>query len=264
MLNIKYVALILVFSILCYEPTIAVQIGDLNSQNPNLIQDSNPNGTNIFSKNVVDQKLVSDLKKSKHYLKNNSSTNQTIKHTHPVKKSITPIPIHHLNIKIIRNNTQNSHQKTLNNTDYNNTESITEDKATNTTITDNVTNTTQDSTITDTFNNTTNVTANNVTNSTFNNTTNATVYNVTNTTTNNVTNGTFNNTSTTNTENKDVEESTKDKVHDTLLDAGYAFAVASAAIFVLFPDPCGKIVAAGCAVVACLCFVGAALVSWLW
>ena len=50
MINIKYLTLLLVFSILCCEPAIAVQIGDSNNQNSNLKHDNSPYGADIVNK----------------------------------------------------------------------------------------------------------------------------------------------------------------------------------------------------------------------
>lgn len=252
MINIKYVTLLLVFSILCCEPAIAVQIGDFNSRNPNLIQDNSPNGSNVFIKIIVNPH--SDMKKLKYITKNNSTTNQsTNRIKHCLSKPITQKQVHHNINKIkILNNTQKFHKKTLNHTNYNKTEPNTN------AITGNITYYITDNTTED---NATNIIADNSTNNTSENSTN----DVTNNTGNNTTNTTFNNkTNITDTENKELEESTKDKVTDTLLAIGYASAAIAAAC-AMNPEPLvSKIICAIAVTVAVASFIAVICVKWLW
>lgn len=288
----NYLALIMVLGIISLEPAMALEIGEGNQNNAEKIRfetniEKNISNTSIFNKKNLLNIQKSAVFKSKTPIFMKKTLNKSAKIIPKTKmyynklsgsraKQLIRQNNHH-NINSMDNErksnhiTNNSSQITsqisnnineelgikeimINNSSTNNNESSEEEKGnTNQLINQSPEN---NSTGNSSFNNTSNNT--NITSEIdFNNTT---------TNNNSSTNSSLGNNNTTNTTvlSSNSEESTKDKVTDTLLAVGYATAAIAAAC-AMNPEPLvSKVVCAVAVTVAVVSFVAVIFVKWFW
>jgi hypothetical protein len=279
----KYLAILMVLGLMSFEPAVAIQIGsenelysDINSTNNfektkttsdryNKINDNNVLGQNnrFLNMNSVKIKSFKKFSKKTHYIQ----LIHKFKHSQIVKKTNLTADEN----KSASNKNHLSDLNVNNQQDYKDKTNIDSlkseaniNKTNNSTINENKTEYNDLGINNQSNDNNSNIISNltNITNETLeiNNTANGTLNSTENSTNINNTQNLTNNT----TESSNAEESTKDKVCDTLLAVGYLSA-AIAAGCALNPEPVASkvigVVAVGVAVVS---FVAYICIKWIW